>query len=219
MIVSRGYGKHGLDADGDAVLQQKHVIRWTDDEEVTRPGGFAFQLGEDITEVEPDVFEIFPNLAEIWVLNPECRIFLSGKATELIQKNQVRIRGYFNSTAEKLAQELKLTFQHLDVRLASSGNYFEHGSRTIYLRFYSNGSPYINQDYRCQGSSAGSDGGGETDIDLPDDFFMTMSAEDVAGECWGSCYDKMLKNGILAKLMKTAKQKKGFRIDYSEKIE
>lgn len=215
MVISCGYRKRGLDAYGDAVLKRDHVIRWADHDEVADPTNCVFQLGDTIQEVDPDVLEVFVNLTELWVLNPECQFLLSTRDTELLQKNHVLIRGYFSSTAEKLAQKLKLPFQHLDVRLATAGDYHENGSMIIYLRFYPNGSPYINQDFRCQGISAGCDGGGEKDIDLPDDFYMTMSAKDVAEKCWGACYDPLLKNGLLAKLIKTAKQRKGFRIDYS----
>ena len=66
----------------------------------------------------------------------------------------------------------------------------------------------------CQGSSAGSTGGGEVDFNLPNDFYLTMTDEDIAGQCWGSCYAEILKKGILRSLIKKAKTKKGFLIDY-----
>ena len=85
------------------------------------------------------------------------------------------------------------------------------------LCFYLDGSAYINQDEKSQGISAGNTGGGEVNINLPKDFYKTMSAKDVAGECWGNCYDDILERGVLNSLMKKAAKKNGFFHDYSKK--
>jgi hypothetical protein len=37
-----------------------------------------------------------------------------------------------------------------------------------------------------------------------------MSAKDVAGMCWGNCYNDILERGILNSLMKKAAKKNGF---------
>ena len=64
--------------------------------------------------------------------------------------------------------------------------------------------------------SAGNTGGGEVNINLPKDFYKTMSAKDVAGMCWGNCYNDILERGILNSLMKKAAKKNGFLKEYSK---
>ena len=71
---------------------------------------------------------------------------------------------------------------------------------------------------KCQGISAGNTGGGEVNINLPKDFYKTMSAKNVAGMCWGNCYNDILERGILNSLMKKAAKKNGFLQDYSKKV-
>ena len=86
----------------------------------------------------------------------------------------------------------------------------------ITLRFREDGSAYIHQDCKCQGISAGNTGGGETSFDLPKDFYRTMQAEDIAEQCWGSCYAEILKRGTLAAFLSKAKQKQGVLLDFSK---
>ena len=150
-------------------------------------------------------------------MNPNCRLYLSETGKALFQKNNVLIRGTFDTSAETLAKENRLRFLHIDTVIAREGDYFESGIDILTLCFYQEGSAYINQDEKCQGISAGNTGGGEVDINLPKDFYKTMSAKDVAGMCWGNCYDEILKRGILNSLMKKAAMKNGFLQDYTKK--
>lgn len=101
--------------------------------------------------------------------------------------------------------------------IAREGDYFERGIDILTICFYPDGSAYINQDEKCHGISAGNTAGGEIDINLPEDFYKTMSAKDVAGMCWGNCYEEILKRGILNSLMKKAVKKNGFFQDYTKK--
>ena len=83
------------------------------------------------------------------------------------------------------------------------------------LRFYEDGSAYINQDEKCPGISAGNTGGGEVNVSLPGDFYQTMTAKEVAAQCWGNCYSDILERGVLDTLMKKAAKKHGFFHDYA----
>ena len=217
MIVSSGYRKNGFDAHGGKLLQKKDMDFWMNLPERTDPSGVCFELGEEVEEVEQGFFELVPTICELWILNPECRLYLSEAEKELFQKNNVLVRGGFDTSAEAFARENHLCFLHIDTVIARDGDYFERGIDILTLCFFLDGSAYINQDEKCQGISAGNTGGGEVDISLPKDFYQTMSAKDVAGLCWGNCYDTILKKGVLDSLMKKAAQKNGFLQDYSKK--
>ena len=214
MIVSSGTGKHGFDAYGGSVLKAEDMGYWMNDSLRTDPAGICFELGEEVETVEAGFFQLVPTIYELWILNPKCHIYMTDEDIALFKKNDVRIRGAFDSAAENFAKQYQLQFLHINTILARKGDYFQGGIDIISLCFYGDGSAYINQNCMCQGSSAGSTGGGEVDFNLPDDFYLTMTDEDIAGQCWGSCYAEILKKGILRSLMKKAKTKKGFLIDY-----
>ena len=217
MIVSSGYRKTGFDAHGGAILRKSDMDFWRNMPNMTDPRGVRFELGEDVKEVEEGFFEMFPTLYDIRILNPGCVIYMTDATEALLHKNDVIIRGRFDTAAEALAAKYGLRFLHSDEELARCGNYFEYGVDIITVRFYENGDAFINQDCKSQGSSAGSTGGGEINFDLPTGFYRTMTAKDVADLCRGSCYERILSNGILAGLIKKAKTKKGFLIDYRRK--
>ena len=217
MIVHSGYGKTGFDAFGGTVLRISDMDHWKNTPEMTDPKGVRFELGEDIKEVEAGFFELFPTLHDIRILNPECVIYMTEATEALLHKNDVIIRGRFDTSAEAFAEQYGLRFLHIDEELARAGDYFAYGVDIITIFFYENGDAYINQDSRCQGGSSGSSGGGEIDFDLPHDFYRTMTAEDVAGRCWGSCYGRILEKGVLAGMIKKAKVKNGFLIDYRKR--
>ena len=218
VIVSSGYCKIGFDAYGGKFMEKADMAHWVGSPDMEDPRGVCFQLDEEIEEVEPGFFEMLPTICELRIYNPKCRLYPTDAELELFRRNDVVIRGAFGGAAEKLARKYGLRFLHREMVLGRSGNYFsDQGIDIITLRFYDNGDAYINQDCRCQGSSAGSIGGGEIDFDLPKDWYLNMSAEDVAGECWGTCYEAILKNGVLAGLIKKARAKKGFLLDFRKK--
>lgn len=216
MNVSSGYRKNGFDAYGGRYLQKSDMSFWMDLPKRTDPEGVCLELGADVEEVEPDFFELLPTIAGLWILNPDCNLNMTEKTAELFKKNKVIIRGAFNSVAERLAKEYGLRFLHLDLEIASAGDYYERGRDSIALRFFSNGRAYIHQDCKCQGISAGNNGGGEVSIDLPKDFYKTATPLSIAEACWNSCYDIILNNEKLADFLETANAKNGFFIDYSQ---
>ena len=216
MNVSAGYRKRGFDAYGGKVLKAEHFSYWKEDE-LANPSGVALELGEEIEVVELGVFDLLPTLYQLWILNPNCKIYMSEENIAMFQKNAVIIRGKYGTGAENFAQQYHLRFLPLDIELAKAGDYFERGVDIVTLRFYDDGSAYIHQDCRCQGISAGNTGGGEVSFNLPDDFYLTMTASELADKCWIS--GKIKENGVLASAMKRAKAKGGFLVDYSVKKE
>ncbi len=216
MIVGSGYRKHGFDAHSGKILRKEDMSYWMNKEERTDPRGIALGLAAEVEEVEPDFFDLLPTVSEVWIQNPDCRIYMTEKTVRLFQSNRVLLRGAYDTAAEKLARGYHLRFLHLDVELASVGDYFEHGNDLITLCFRDGGSAYIHQDSRCQGISAGNTGGGELSFDLPDDFYLTMKPSEIADMCWARCRKEMLSNGKLSAFMKKAKNKKGFLLDFTE---
>ena len=217
MNVSLGYRKHGFDAYGGSILRKEDMSYWMNQKERTDPAGVALGLNENVEEVEPDFFDLLPTISELWIENPKCRIHMNEKTVRLFRDNRVLLRGRYDTVAEQLAREHHLRFLHLDVQLASVGDYYERGNDIITIRFRDGGSAYVHQDCRCQGSSAGSIGGGEISFDLPDDFYLTMKPREIADKCWGSCQREMISNGRLASFMKKAKSKKGYYFDFSQR--
>lgn len=214
MIVSAGYRKNGFDAFGGKVLRKGDMSHWMNDPDRTDPDGVALGLSDEVVEVKRDFFGLLPTISSIWMENPECRINMTKKNEKLFLKNNVIIRGRYDTSAEVFARQYHLRFLHLDVELASVGDYFEHGVDVITLRFYSDGRPYIHQDCMCQGISAGSMGGGEVSFDLPEDFYLTMTAEEIAGQCWRG--KTILNNGILQEFLKKAKEKNGYFLNFKK---
>ncbi len=213
MNVSSGYRKNGFDAYGGTYLRKEDMAYWMDSPARTDPQGVALGLDEEVKEVEPDFFELLPTIDEVWIHNPECKIHMTEKTIRLFRDNNVILRGVYDSAAERLARKHHLRFLHLDVELASSGDYFDRGVDIITVRFREDGSVYIHQDCRCQGSSAGSIGGGEVSFDITRDFYLTKTPEEIADMCW--CSNLIISNGKLAAFMQKAKSKKGFLLDFT----
>lgn len=214
MIVSAGFRKHGFDAYGDTFLKKEDMAYWLDQPIISDPQGVALGLDEEIEEVEPDFFEVLPTINELWINNPECLIHMTDKTIQQFRNNNILLRGIYDSNAEKLASDHHLRFLHLDLEIARKGDYFEHGSDRITLRFRNDGTVYIHQDCLTQGISAGSMGGGETSFDIPADFYRSMKPEEVADMCWDRCYSEILNNGTLSSFMEKARAKNGFLLDF-----
>ena len=215
MNVSNGYRKYGFDAYGGKILKKKDMAYWSNDEQRVDPQGVSLGLDKEIEEVEPDFFDLLPTINSLWINNPECKIHMTEKTIKLFQENKVILRGEYDTVSERLAREYNLRFLHLDVVLCSTGEYFSNaGVDIVTLRFNMDGSAYIHQDCRCPGSSAGSVGGGEISFDIPKDFFLTMTPEELADKCW---HTKLInENGILAKFMEKAKTKNGYFLDFTK---
>ena len=214
MIVGLGFRKNGFDAFGGEILRKENMAYWRNDERRTDPRGVALGLGEEIREVEPDFFELLPTINSVWIHNPECDLHMTEKTAALFQKNHVILRGVYESAAERLAREYRLRFLHLDVELASEGDYFGNGVDIITVRFREDGSAYIHQDCRCQGSAPGQTGGGEVSFDIPKDFYLSMTSEELAEKCW--CTKAIIANGVLAAFMEKAKSKGGCFLDFTK---
>ena len=212
ILVTNTYSRfyRGIDAFGEGPLHVKDIVYHSEEEFRKNRAPVSFILCPGVTTVEAGVFDIFLSIAELVVSDTITRIDMSEKSVKLFRKNRVTVRAPFGSYGEAFAKKYKLNFLHSDLELARRGDYYERGIDIITLRFRPDGSPFIHQDCRCQGSSAGSVGGGEVDLDLPLRFYEKQTAEDIAGMVWGSCYEQVRSSVELKTFLKKAKERKGY---------
>ena len=56
--------------------------------------------------------------------------------------------------------------------------------------------------------------GGEVSFDIPNDFYLSMTSEELAEKCWRT--KAIIANGVLAAFMEKAKNKGGFLLDFTK---
>lgn len=209
MSIVGGYEKHGFDAYGEKLLKAEHMKNWMSSPLRVDSQGISFEVGTGIDEVEDGFFLLLPTIKELIILPQNCRVIMSEETIQLFRKNDVLIRGNFDGAGEKLAEEYGLRFLHKDVKLAAAGNFDTYaGAEIITLRFRQDGRACIHQNTQSKY------GGGENSIDLPEDFYVSMTAEQIADKCWGDiCIEKIKADGVLSGLLEKAKIKGGFYFD------
>jgi hypothetical protein len=213
MLVSGDYCRfyRGISAYGEGRLRISDNVYYTEKDFQQNREPVSFILMDGVTEVEAGFFTMFPTLAQIIVADSVRKIGVTESDLALLRKNRVVIRGSFDGYGDRFAQKYGLPFLHRDLELARAGDYFEHGVDIITLCFAPEGRPYLNQDCRCQGSSAGNTGGGEVDVDLKRDFFKRQTADDLADLCWGSCRAKIRGSEALRTFLAKAKDRGGYQ--------
>ena len=173
------------------------------------PNSVRFKIYNGITGVESGFFSTFTTLHELEV--PESVKYMdeSPETVALMKQNCVLIRGVYDSAAERFAEKHGLSFAHSDVEIARvdvPGR--EYDFMIITLRLPLDRGAYIHQDYRCPGISAGSTGGGETDVPLPKNYVTDLSPKDIADLCWGACYSAICSSKTLKQYLAGAKKRK-----------
>ena len=217
MRIRSSYRREGFETDGSGALTKSDISQLEGRRELNNRYGVYICLGDGVFDVEDGVFLLIPNLSEIEISNTVVSIPVSDETLAYLHGNDVLIRGEFDSYGEKFARQYGLRFIHSDLQLGTAGDYFKEGVDIITLRLRYYDAPEIHQDCRCQGISASSMGGGECSFYLPEDFYSTMTQEDVAGQCWGTCYGKIMNNEKFRVFLSKAKQKKGFRFNFGGK--
>lgn len=163
---------------------------------------------EEVETVEEGFLDFFPNMYKLIIPPNVKKIGISTNLAKILSKNKVIIRGEFDTLAEEIAQKHHLPFIPMDIKLANTGDYFDHGVDVITLRFFDDGTVKIRQDELCQGSSAGSSLGGVVDLDINWDFFSETNVQErIAGMCWGNCYDQIRQSTALKSFIEKARIK------------
>ena len=148
-------------------------------------------ITEDISGVKPGFIESFPNLKDMIVEADFKKIECTPELEALLKKNNVVLRGSFNSPAEKLANRLGLRFIHKNIFLAVYINSEHHESSELSLCFQEGEPPFFWRDDKTQGISAGNTGGGTVRTDLDEDFYVGCeTAEAFADKIVGRAFEE-----------------------------
>lgn len=153
----------------------------------------TFVIGEGISRVGPGVIESFPNLLDLITGADLKKIGGTPALEELLQRNNVILRGSFNSPAEALAKKLGLRFIHKNIFLSSHRDE-EHGQSTsLTLCFQLDEPPFFWRDDKTLGISAGNTGGGTVRTDLDEDFYVGYDAGKFAEDFVGAYHTENVR--------------------------
>jgi len=171
---------------------------------------YTLVITDGISSVKPGFIESFPNLQDLIVEADLKKIECTPELEALLKKNNVVLRGCFNSPAEKLASRLGLRFIHKNIFLAVYINREYHESSELSLCFQEGEPPFFWRDDKTQGISAGNTGGGTVRTDLDEDFYVGVeSAEAFADEIVGRAFEEdTRKNKELDAFLKEANRRR-----------
>ena len=173
--------------------------------EDTRKAGFDYGF----IEVETAFLERLENLKELILPDSITEIKMTDKLEKVLKDNNTLIRGSFDSFSERFAADMGLNFRPADFIIAR--HVFEKAQETTFLtvQFKRDGSVQIRADVDSPGSSAGNSFGGVFYNDLPSDFWMNTTAEEVSA-MYPGLDDVVVKDGRLADFIVKAKEHKIF---------
>jgi prepilin-type N-terminal cleavage/methylation domain-containing protein len=171
---------------------------------------FACGYGYGFTEIDTAFLEQINTLAELVLPNSITNIDMTPTLEQILKRNNVLIRGSFDSFAEKFAAENHLHFRPADFLFAK--DFFEPAQETTLLTmtFARNGNVVVEISVSSPGSSAGNTFGGTFYRDLPKNFYNVKTAEQIA-EMFGQRTKKtILEDGRLAAFIEKARTHKIF---------
>ena len=165
-------------------------------------------IEKSVCRVGPGFLEGFPSLKDLIVEADLKSIPCTPELEALLKKNDVILRGSFNSPAEKLANKLGLRFIHKNIVLSSYYNRdYDQGTK-LTLCFQYQEPPFIWREDTCPGISAGNTGGGTVRTDYPEDFYVGYDAEKFAEDYVGAHhYEKVRNNQELAAFLAEANKR------------
>ena len=171
----------------------------------------TFKSGFDygFTEVETAFLERLENLKELILPDSITEIKMTDKLELILKENNTLIRGSLDSFAERFAADMGLNYRPADFIIAR--HIFAKNQETTLLtvQFNRDGSVQIRSDVDLPGSSAGNTFGGVFYNELPTDFWMNTTAEEVSA-MYSGLDDVVVKDGRLADFIVKAKEHKIF---------
>jgi hypothetical protein len=173
--------------------------------EDTLKSGFDYGF----TEVETAFLERLENLKELILPDSITEIKMTDKLERILKENNTLIRGSLDSFAERFAAEMGLNFRPADFIFAR--HVFAKGQEITLLtvQFNRDGSVQIRSDVDSPGSSAGNTFGGVFYNEIPSDFWLNTTAEEVSA-MYPGLDDVVVKDGRLADFIEKAKEHKIF---------
>ena len=171
---------------------------------------FAYGYDYGFTEIDTAFLEQINTLAELILPDSITNITMTPTLEQILNRNNVLIRGSFDSFAEKFAAENKLHFRPANFLFAKYVFEPAHETTLMTMMFKRNGNVVVEESVSSPGSSAGNTFGGNFYKDLPKNFHKTMTVEQIA-EMYGSrLHDAIIKDGKLADFLEKAKKHKLF---------
>ena len=173
--------------------------------EDTLKSGFDYGF----TEVETAFLERFENLKELILPDSITEIKMTDKLERILKENNTLIRGSLDSFAERFAAEMGLNFRPADFIFARHVFAKVQEITLLTVQFNRDGSVQIRSDVDSPGSSAGNTFGGVFYNEIPSDFWMNTTAEEVSA-MYPGLDDVVVKDGRLADFIEKAKEHKIF---------
>lgn len=154
----------------------------------------ALHFKDGITEVKAGFLECFPILKIIVADSSVNNIEMSEELRTLLKKNNIIIRGLYDSYAERFAEENGLSFLHKDIYIGIKHYEEHHESRTVTLHFESDGTMNLLYEDFCQGISAGNTMGGTFSRDMPKGFHSGCTLAEFAEMMPEAYFQQIMKN-------------------------
>ena len=173
--------------------------------EDTLKSGFDYGF----TEVETAFLERLENLKELILPDSITEIKMTDKLERILKENNTLIRGSLDSFAERFAAEMGLNFRPADFIFARHVFAKVQEITLLTVQFNRDGSVQIRSDVDSPGSSAGNTFGGVFYNEIPSDFWMNTTAEEVSA-MYPRLDDVVVKDGRLADFIEKAKEHKIF---------
>ena len=173
--------------------------------EDTLKSGFDYGF----TEVETAFLERLENLKELILPDSITEIKMTDKLERILKENNTLIRGSLDSFAERFAAEMGLNFRPADFIFARHVFAKVQEITLLTVQFNRDGSVQIRSDVDSPGSSACNTFGGVFYNEIPSDFWMNTTAEEVSA-MYPGLDDVVVKDGRLADFIEKAKEHKIF---------
>ena len=169
--------------------------------EDTLKSGFDYSF----TEVETAFLERLENLKELILPDSITEIKMTDKLERILKENNTLIRGSLDSFAERFAAEMGLNFRPADFIFARHVFAKVQEITLLTVQFNRDGSVQIRSDVDSPGSSAGNTFGGVFYNEIPSDFWLNTTAEEVSA-MYPGLDDVVVKDGRLADFIEKAKE-------------
>ena len=173
--------------------------------EDTLKSGFDYGF----TEIETAFLERLENLKELILPDSITEIKMTDKLERILKENNTLIRGSLDSFAERFAAEMGLNFRPADFIFARHVYAKVQEITLLAVQFNRDGSVQIRSDVDSPGSSAGNTFGGVFYNEIPSDFWLNTTAEEVSAMYPGLDH-VVVKDGRLADFIEKAKEHKIF---------
>ena len=173
--------------------------------EDTLKSGFDYGF----TEVETAFLERLENLKELILPDSITEIKMTDKLERILKENNTLIRGSLDSFAERFAAEMGLNFRPADFIFARHVFAKVQEITLLTVQFNRDGSVQIRSDVDSPGSSAGNTFGGVFYNEIPSNFWLNTTAEEVSA-MYPGLDGVVIKDGRLADFIGKAKEHKIF---------